>query len=87
MRELELRLFLAVNMKYHPKCWMVNSSLKKKKGKSKELVNRYSKRLPKEYLWGRDNCQLLITFESNIPNNSLAKLWASKYWTPLIERK
>jgi diphthamide synthase (EF-2-diphthine--ammonia ligase) len=28
----------------------------------KELVNRYSKRLPKEYLWGRDNCQLLITF-------------------------
>jgi hypothetical protein len=51
------------------------------------LVNQYSKRLPKEFLWGRDNCQLLVALESNIPNNSLAILWTSKYWTPLIERK
>jgi hypothetical protein len=53
----------------------------------KELINKYANRLPKDFLWGRDNCQLLIALESNVPNNSLAILWASHYWTPLIERK
>lgn len=60
---------------------------KEEKNQIKGLVNKYSRRLPKEYLWGRDDCQLLVALESNIPNNSLAILWASKYWTPLIERK
>lgn len=57
------------------------------KQRIKNLVQKYSDRLPKNYLWGRDNCQLLVAFYSNIPNNSLAILWSSNYWTPLIQRK
>jgi hypothetical protein len=53
----------------------------------KKLMEKYSKLLPHDYIWGKDDCQLLIMFEVNIPNNSLAILWASKYWTPLKQRK
>ncbi len=53
----------------------------------KDLMKKYSDRLPRDYIWGKDNCQLLIMFESNVPNNSLAILWASEYWMPLKERK
>ena len=51
-----------------------------------ELVERYAPE-PLEYLWGYDECQLLIAFQNNIPNNSLSILWSDQAWTPLIERK
>ena len=57
------------------------------KERIKNLMDKYSDKLPKDYLWGGDDCQLLVAFYSNIPNNSLAILWASNDWTPLIERK
>jgi hypothetical protein len=57
------------------------------KTKIKSLVKKYSNRLPEQYLYGYDNCQLLIAFESNIPNNSISLLWASEYWSPLFKRK
>lgn len=57
------------------------------KQKIKSLLTKYSKRLPNQYLYGYDNCQLLVAFETNIPNNSISLLWASEYWSPLFKRK
>lgn len=51
------------------------------------LVSKYSNRLHRDYLWGYDDCQLLVSFEQNIPNNSISLLWHDKGWTPLIRRK
>jgi hypothetical protein len=75
--------------KYEPSSKVLEGDLfsDAEKDQIKNLVTKYSRRLPQEYLWGRDNCQLLVALESHIPNNSLAILWASKYWSPLIERK
>lgn len=55
--------------------------------KIRELVLKYKKRLPPNLLWGYDDCELLVAFENNIPNNSLSILWASGTWMPLIDRR
>jgi len=52
----------------------------------KKLVEKYPTKIS-NFSWGYDDCQLLVAFEGNIPNNSLAILWSDKGWTPLIERK
>lgn len=52
-----------------------------------EFINGHKDRIPEEYLWGFDDCEALITFEDNIPNNTLGIFWYSKNWIPLIERK
>lgn len=44
-------------------------------------------RIPKEFSFGYDNCQLLYAFENNIPNNSLGILWFAQNWTPLMDRR
>lgn len=54
--------------------------------KIQRLIERYSKRLPKDYLFGYDNGELLVVFESNVPNNSISLLWASGSWKPLKSR-
>lgn len=53
----------------------------------KDLVEKYSSRIGTDYIFGYDNCQLLLSFEDNIPNNSLGLLWWQKNWIPLLERK
>ncbi len=54
----------------------------------KELIDKYSSRIGSEHMYGRNNCQLLLAFEYNIPNSSIGILWWSKNnWTPLISRK
>lgn len=53
----------------------------------KDLVEKYSSRIGTDYIFGYDNCQLLLSFEDNIPNNSLGLLWWPKNWIPLLERK
>jgi len=54
----------------------------------KELIDKYSSRIGSENMYGRNNCQLLLAFEYNIPNSSIGILWWSKNnWTPLISRK
>jgi len=53
----------------------------------KDLIEKYSSRIGVDYLYGYDNCQLLLSFEDNIPNNSLGLLWWPKNWIPLLERK
>jgi hypothetical protein len=52
-----------------------------------ELLDKYSMRIGSEYVYGYDNCQLLMAFEDNIPNNTLGIFWRSNKWKPLIERK
>jgi len=51
-----------------------------------KLVDAYAPKLS-DYSWGYDDCQLLVAFESNIPNNSLSILWSDQGWKPLIERR
>ncbi|WP_455565205.1 phosphoribosyltransferase-like protein [Methanosarcina barkeri] len=51
------------------------------------LVNKYSYLINSDFVYGYDNCQLLLAFEDNIPNNSIGILWWSTNWTPLFERK
>ncbi|NJD77980.1 MAG: hypothetical protein FIB08_12955 [Candidatus Methanoperedens sp.] len=53
----------------------------------KDLIEKYSSRVESDYVWGYDNCQLLLSFEDNIPNNTIGILWWSKRWIPLFERK
>jgi hypothetical protein len=53
----------------------------------KSLIEKYHSRLPNKFLYGYDDCQLLVAFESNIPNNSISLLWGTECWTPLLERK
>lgn len=52
-----------------------------------KLIKKHSSRIASEYVYGYDNSQLLLTFENNIPNNSVGILWWNKNWKPLIERK
>lgn len=52
-----------------------------------ELLEKYSSRVGYKYVYGYDNCQLLLAFEDNIPNNTLGIFWRSNKWIPLIERK
>ncbi|MEN6554241.1 MAG: hypothetical protein ABFC34_15285 [Methanobacterium sp.] len=59
----------------------------KEKQEIRELLEKYSLRISSEYIYGYDNCQLLLAFEDNIPNNTLGIFWKSKKWIPLIERK
>jgi len=59
----------------------------KEKKEITELLNTYSPRVGSEYIYGYDNCQLLLAFEDNIPNNTLGIFWRSNKWIPLIERK
>jgi len=59
----------------------------KERPKIEDLITKYKSRLPKQYLWGYDDCQLLIAFQSNIPNNSISILWCKNGWSPLISRK
>lgn len=52
------------------------------------IVEKYKGiRIPKEFSFGYDNCQLLYAFENNIPNNSLGILWFAQNWTPLMDRR
>lgn len=51
------------------------------------LIKKYSSKFSSDYLWGFDDCQLLVTLENNIPNNSIALLWWEKGWIPLFKRK
>ncbi|MDD3248537.1 MAG: hypothetical protein PHF18_17040 [Methanosarcina sp.] len=53
-----------------------------------KLIDRYSSIIGSEHVYGRDNCQLLLAFEYNIPNSSIGILWwSNNNWTPLISRK
>jgi len=56
------------------------------KSSIKELIIKYSTRMPKCCIWGYDDCQLLITFEHNVPNNTIAIFWSENNWIPLISR-
>jgi hypothetical protein len=60
---------------------------KKQKSEIKRLILKYKDHFPKRALWGYDNCQLLVAFETNIPNNTLPIFWSEKNWKPLIKRK
>jgi hypothetical protein len=53
----------------------------------KRVMLKYKDHFPEKALWGYDNCQLLIAFETNIPNNTLPIFWSEKNWSPLIKRK
>ena len=54
----------------------------------RHMIEKYKKRLPEKYIYGYDDSQLLISFDDNIPNNSLSILRSGKTgWTPLIKRK
>ncbi len=52
-----------------------------------QLINKYKANVPKGYQWGYDECQLLISFENNMPNNSIGILWSDFNWIPLVKRK
>lgn len=68
---------------------VINGNLFDQKEKQEiiELLHTYSSRVGSEYIHGYDNCQLLLAFEDNIPNNTLGIFWRSNKWIPLIERK
>lgn len=57
------------------------------KSEIKRLMLKYKEHFPEKALWGYDNCQLLVAFETNIPNNTLPIFWSEKNWKPLIKRK
>lgn len=59
------------------------------------FAKKYGEKLYPKYPLGYDNCQALIVFEHNVPNNTLPIIWASENnekakslsWKPLWERK
>lgn len=51
------------------------------------LIEKCASRINPDFVWGYEDCQLLFSFEGNIPNNSIGLLWYAKKWTPLLERK
>jgi hypothetical protein len=53
----------------------------------RRLIDKYSYPIKPDYVNGYDNCQLLLAFEDNIPNNSIGILWWSENWTALFDRK
>ncbi len=57
------------------------------KSRITQLINKYKANVPTGFEWGYDECQLLISFENNIPNNSIGILWSNINWIPLIKRK
>jgi hypothetical protein len=57
------------------------------KGEIKRLIDKYSYLIKSDYVNGYDNCQLLLAFEDNIPNNSIGILWWPENWMPLFNRK
>ena len=68
---------------------VMNGTLFEDEGKKdiEELVEKYSSITETNFVWGYDDCQLLFSFDDNIPNNSLAILWSNNKWMPLFERK
>jgi hypothetical protein len=72
------------------KCFNDRSSIFPDPGlrdRARQVAYLHGVRLEKQIPLGFSDCQSVVVFEDNCPNNSLPILWsASNNWTPLFER-
>ncbi len=58
--------------------------------KAEEIIKKYGMKLQKKQPFGYGDCQLLVIFHDNCPNNTLPIIWGSSagefVWNPLFRR-